>query len=230
MESGSHSRRCRSPPSIAPCAPCSRRRTRPRGQPRQPRRRQPRSPRPSAAQSAALMRVNHAGEIAAQALYHGQAAGGALSRPRARCCWRRRARGIRSPGLVRDAPEELGARPSLLNPLWYAGSFAIGAAGGAAGRSRQPGLRGRDRAPGRRPSRRAPGRLPASDARSRAIVEPMRADEIAHGAARARGGAARAARAGPRADATRRACHDRHRLLDLTCHCPTPSLAAGAYV
>jgi ubiquinone biosynthesis monooxygenase Coq7 len=79
---------------------------------------------------AGLMRVNHAGEIAAQALYHGQAllAHGEKTRE----------------FLLRAAAEEgdhlawceqrlgeLGARPSLLNPLWYAGSFAIGAAAAA---------------------------------------------------------------------------------------------------
>ena len=70
--------------------------------------------------AAALMRVNHAGEIAAQALYHGQAL---FARPPAlrEHMLEARPRGNRSPRLVRATRRELGSRTSLLNPLWYAG-------------------------------------------------------------------------------------------------------------
>src|ERR1700733_14383691 len=77
--------------------------------------------------SAALMRVNHAGELAAQALYHGQAL--VARSPATRALLEKAARGesdhLAWCGLRLT---ERAARPSLLNPLWYAGSFAIGAA------------------------------------------------------------------------------------------------------
>jgi ubiquinone biosynthesis monooxygenase Coq7 len=131
--------------------------------------------------SAALMRVNHAGEVAAQALYHGQAfaaRGGATH-----------------DFLVKAAREEtdhlawcetrlaeLGSRPSLLNPLWYVGSFTIGVLAAALGDRASLGFVSET-------ERQVEGhlsshleRLPASDTRSRAIVEAMRTDEVAHGA------------------------------------------------
>ena len=81
---------------------------------------------PSGANAAALMRVNHAGEVAAQALYHGQALAARSAGDPGIAAQGCRGRG-RSPRLVRERLRELGSRPSLLNPLWYAGSFAIGA-------------------------------------------------------------------------------------------------------
>ena len=102
---------------------------------------------------AALMRVNHAGELAAQALYHGQALV-ARSAGHAPAAAGSRAH-AESDHLAwcETRLQELGARPSLLNPLWYAGSFAIGALAALAGRSREPRVRRRDRAPGRGASR-----------------------------------------------------------------------------
>jgi 3-demethoxyubiquinol 3-hydroxylase len=131
--------------------------------------------------SAALMRVNHAGEVAAQALYHGQALG------------------ARSPAtrelLLRAAQEEsdhlawcearlaeLGSRTSLLNPFWYAGSFALGALAAAFGDKASLGFV-------RETERQVEGhldehlsRLPKDDARSRAILRAMRDDEARHAA------------------------------------------------
>src|SRR5256886_11438620 len=77
--------------------------------------------------SAALMRVNHAGELAAQALYHGQAflARSAATRDTLMAAARSESDHL---AWCETRLKELGARPSLLNPLWYAGSFAIGAA------------------------------------------------------------------------------------------------------
>ena len=73
------------------------------------------------------MRVNHAGELAAQALYHGQALVARSPATRDMLLAAARAESpIIWPG-ARRACTELGSRPSLLNPLWYAGSFAIGA-------------------------------------------------------------------------------------------------------
>ena len=140
--------------------------------------------------AAGLMRVNHAGEIAAQGLYRGQAA---LSRsaPTRDFMRARRQRGGRSSGLVRVAPARTRTRsPSRLNPLWYLGSFAIGAAAAALGDELSLGFVTET-------ERQVEGhlashldRLPADDRRSRQIVEQMKSDEAAHGqAARARGAA-----------------------------------------
>src|SRR5207248_4304533 len=76
---------------------------------------------------AALMRVNHAGELAAQALYHGQAFAARSAATREMLL---AAASSESDHLAwcETRLRELAARPSLLNPLWYAGSFAIGAA------------------------------------------------------------------------------------------------------
>ena len=129
--------------------------------------------------SAALMRVNHVGEVCAQALYQGQAITARDASARA--------------GLERAAREEedhlawsaarireLGGRPSLLNPLWYAGSLAMGVAAGALGdrwnlaflaeteRQVEAHLAGHLEA------------LPTSDARTRAVVDAMRSDEAKH--------------------------------------------------
>ncbi|HTW38222.1 MAG TPA: 2-polyprenyl-3-methyl-6-methoxy-1,4-benzoquinone monooxygenase [Steroidobacteraceae bacterium] len=141
-------------------------------------------------QAAALMRVNHAGEVAAQALYHGQALG---------------ARGVQTRALLLKAAheesdhlawcearlKELGSRTSLLNPLWYAGSFMIGAVAGAFGDAASLGFV-------RETERQVEGhlkdhlrRLPAADARSRAILEAMRTDEARHGASARSAGAIR---------------------------------------
>ena len=78
------------------------------------------------------MRVNHAGEVAAQALYQGQAV--TARDPQVRSVLLRSGpRRDRPSRLVRERIHELGGRTSLLNPLWYAGSFAIGALAGLAG-------------------------------------------------------------------------------------------------
>jgi 3-demethoxyubiquinol 3-hydroxylase len=139
--------------------------------------------------AAALMRVNHAGEIAAQALYHGQAMA---------------ARSDTTRRMLLDAAreetdhlawcegrlEELDSRPSLLNPLWYAGSFFIGALAALAGDRASLGFVVETERQVEGHLDEHLGRLPAADLRSRAIVQQMRADEAAHGAnAQAAGGA-----------------------------------------
>jgi ubiquinone biosynthesis monooxygenase Coq7 len=139
--------------------------------------------------AAGLMRVNHAGEIAAQGLYHGQALTARSAETRAAL---RRAADDEGDHLAwcRDRLDELGSRPSLLNPLWYAGSVAIGALAGLAGDRASLGFMAET-------ERQVEGhledhleRLPAGDERSRAIVLQMQEDEIGHGrAAVAAGGA-----------------------------------------
>jgi 3-demethoxyubiquinol 3-hydroxylase len=139
--------------------------------------------------SAALMRINHAGELAAQALYHGQAA---WARSEATRELLLAAAHCESDHLAwcETRLKELGARPSLLNPLWYAGSFVIGATAALLGDRVSLGFVAET-------ERQVEGhldqhlhRLPPSDGRSRAILEAMRAEEIEHGQTAQAAGAA----------------------------------------
>ena len=139
--------------------------------------------------AAALMRVNHVGEICAQALYQGQAL--TARNPAAREALEQAAL-EEEDHLVWSAERirELGGRPSLLNPAWYAGAFAIGAVAGALGdrwnlaflaeteRQVEEHLGGHLEA------------LPQEDRRTRAVVEAMRADEARHRASALELGAA----------------------------------------
>lgn len=130
--------------------------------------------------AAALMRVNHSGEVAAQALYQGQAA--VASTPATRAALTEAAR-EETDHLAWCATRihELGGRTSLLNPLWYAGSFAIGALAGLAGDRTSLGFVAETE---RQVVEHLEGhlhRLPQTDARTRAIVQQMSADEERHG-------------------------------------------------
>jgi len=140
--------------------------------------------------SAALMRVNHAGELAAQALYHGQALVARSQATREMLLAAARSESDHLAWCERRLTE-LASRPSLLNPLWYAGSFLIGAGAALLGDRASLGFVAET-------ERQVEGhldehldRLPASDTRSRAILEVMRAEEIAHGAAAAAAGGVR---------------------------------------
>jgi 3-demethoxyubiquinol 3-hydroxylase len=140
--------------------------------------------------AAALMRVNHAGEVAAQALYHGQALG--ARSPQTRALLLQAAREESDHLAWCEARlDELGSRTSLLNPLWYAGSFAIGAVAAAFGDQASLGFVGET-------ERQVEGhldehlvRLPADDARSRAILKAIRDDEVRHAASARSAGAIR---------------------------------------
>jgi 3-demethoxyubiquinol 3-hydroxylase len=131
--------------------------------------------------SAALMRVNHSGELAAQALYHGQAL---MARSDATRRMLMAAAGSESDHLAwcEERLRELAARPSLLNPLWYAGSFAIGALTALLGDGASLGFVAETERQVEGHLDEHLGRLPPGDTRSRAILETMRAEEIAHGA------------------------------------------------
>jgi ubiquinone biosynthesis monooxygenase Coq7 len=126
------------------------------------------------------MRVNHSGELCAQALYRGQAMV---------------ARSAQVRGVLEHAAEEerdhlawcqqriedLGGRPSVLNPAWYAASFCLGVASGVAGDKWSMGFLVETE---RQVERHLEGhleRLPANDDRSRAILTSMLSDEIKHG-------------------------------------------------
>jgi 3-demethoxyubiquinol 3-hydroxylase len=139
--------------------------------------------------SAALMRVNHAGELAAQALYHGQAL---VARSEATRQLLLAAARAESDHLAwcETRLRELGAQPSRLNPLWYAGSLALGAAAALMGDRRSLGFVVETERQVEGHLNEHLGRLPASDTRSRAILQTMREEEIAHGATAAAAGGA----------------------------------------
>lgn len=138
--------------------------------------------------AAGLMRVNHTGEVCAQALYAAQAL--VARDPNVKQEFARAAREEEEHlAWTQQRLDELSGRASLLNPLWYGASFAVGIAAGAAGdrgnlgfvleteRQVEEHLTGHMR------------RLPAADAKSRAIVEQMRDDEARHGEAARSAGA-----------------------------------------
>jgi len=140
-------------------------------------------------ESAALMRVNHAGEIAAQALYRGQAA---VSRdPELRSALLSAADDEhRHLVWCEQRVAQLGSHTSRLAPVWYAGAFAMGGLAGLAGDRISLGFLAETE---RQVARHLAGhleRLPQQDRPSRAIVERMQSEEIAHGEdAMSRGGA-----------------------------------------
>jgi ubiquinone biosynthesis monooxygenase Coq7 len=131
--------------------------------------------------SARLMRVNHSGEVAAQALYHGQAltAGDAAV---AAAMYRAAAEETDHLAWCESRLRELGGRTSLLNPLWYAGSFGIGALAGVLGRGANLGFVAETERQVEAHLRGHLERLGAADGRSRAILEQMTHDEMQHGA------------------------------------------------
>jgi len=125
------------------------------------------------------MRVNHVGEICAQALYDAQAL--ATRRPELRALFERAA-GEESDHLAwtRLRIVQLGGRTSLLNPLWYGGAFAIGLLAARASDRVSLGFMAETE---RQVERHLDGhleRLPSDDHLSRAIVEQMKDDEVRH--------------------------------------------------
>jgi 3-demethoxyubiquinol 3-hydroxylase len=142
------------------------------------------------AESAALMRVNHVGEVCAQALYEAQALGtrdpalreaflAAAAEERDHLAW------------TEQRIVELEGRTSLLNPLWFAGSFAIGLVASRLGDAISLGFMAETERQVEQHLQSHLDRLPDPDLASREIVRKMQADEAAHGAAaRQLGGAA----------------------------------------
>jgi ubiquinone biosynthesis monooxygenase Coq7 len=131
--------------------------------------------------STRLMRVNHSGEVAAQALYRAQAL---TAGDDAVAAAMRRAAAEETDHLAwcESRLRELGGRTSLLNPLWYAGSFAIGALAGVLGRGANLGFVAETERQVEAHLRGHLQRLGEADKRSRAILEQMTHDEIQHGA------------------------------------------------
>lgn len=137
--------------------------------------------------SAALMRVNHAGELAAQALYHGQAIVtdetgtrrhllAAADEERDHLAW------------CAERIEELDGRPSLLAPLWFGGSVAIGALAAGRGDAASLGFVTETERQVEAHLADHVDRLPSADSRSRVILEQMARDEQRHGAEAAAAG------------------------------------------
>jgi ubiquinone biosynthesis monooxygenase Coq7 len=139
--------------------------------------------------AAALMRVNHAGEIAAQALYHGQAL--TARNPTLRRHMLAAARDETDHlAWCERRVRELDSRTSMLAPLWYAGSFAIGALAGLSGDRTSLGFVDETEKQVCAHLDSHLDTLPAEDERSRRIVAQMKADEDRHAAdARAHGAA-----------------------------------------
>lgn len=132
--------------------------------------------------SAGLMRVNHVGEVCAQALYNSQARFARTAEMRAQFA---RAGREEEDHLAWTAQrlEELGSHLSLLNPVWYAGAYALGTAAALMGDKRSLGFVVETERQVEAHLASHLAELPPQDQKSRAIVEQMRQDEIEHGAA-----------------------------------------------
>jgi len=129
---------------------------------------------------ARLMRINHTGEVCAQALYQGQAL--TARDPATRESMERSAAEENDHlDWCEQRVEELGGRLSLLNPLWYAGSFAIGAAAGAIGDKWSLGFVAETEKQVENHLQDHLDQVPENDQRTRAILEQMKEDEIEHG-------------------------------------------------
>jgi 3-demethoxyubiquinol 3-hydroxylase len=129
--------------------------------------------------SISLMRVNHAGEVAAQALYEGQAL---FSRDPVLREKLKHAANEEIDHLVwtRERVRELGGRTSALDPLWYAGAFAIGATAAAIGDKASLAFLEATEVQVEAHLDSHLSALPANDSKSRVIVEQMKADEASH--------------------------------------------------
>ena len=129
--------------------------------------------------AAGLMRINHVGEVCAQALYVGQAAVARDPTTRA-ALLAAAAEETDHLAWCAERLDELDARPSLLNPVWYAGSYAIGLLAGLRGDGWNLGFVVETERQVEAHLHEHLERLPAADLRSRAILETMKADEARH--------------------------------------------------
>ena len=132
--------------------------------------------------SAGLMRVNHVGEVCAQALYNSQSRFAKTEEMRQQFAEAGREEEDHLAWTAQRLAE-LGSRPSLLNPLWYAGAYALGTVAAQLGDARSLGFVVETERQVEAHLNSHLDLLPAQDAKSRAIVDQMRIDEIAHGAA-----------------------------------------------
>ena len=127
----------------------------------------------------ALMRVNHVGEVCAQALYQAQAL--TARTPELRQQMEKAAREETDHlAWTQQRLDELGDRPSLLNPLWYAGAFGIGVLAGRLGDATSLGFVVETERQVEQHLASHLDRLPVADGRSRALVVAMKEDEARH--------------------------------------------------
>lgn len=138
--------------------------------------------------AAALMRVNHCGEVCAQALYQGQALTShdpAVKKVMEEAAWEE----TEHLNWTARRIAELGGRKSLLNPLWYGGSLAIGIAAGKLGDAWNLGFLAETERQVEAHLDSHLAILPESDRRSRAVLDQMKADEVRHAETAVRMGA-----------------------------------------
>ncbi|MGZ5202922.1 MAG: 2-polyprenyl-3-methyl-6-methoxy-1,4-benzoquinone monooxygenase [Telluria sp.] len=132
--------------------------------------------------SAGLMRVNHVGEVCAQALYDSQAR--FAQTPEVRQQFKQAAREEEDHlAWTAERLGELGSQPSLLNPFWYVGAYALGTIAAKVGDAHSLGYVVETERQVEAHLNSHLDSLPPQDAKSRAIVDQMRIDEIQHGAA-----------------------------------------------
>ena len=130
-------------------------------------------------QVAALMRINHTGEVCAQALYQGQALTAKL--PKVRKSMERAAQEENDHlDWCESRIHDLHSHTSYLNPLWYAGSFALGAAAGVVGDKWSLGFVAETERQVVKHLDSHLAQLPEQDDKSRAILEQMKSDELHH--------------------------------------------------
>lgn len=138
---------------------------------------------------AGLMRVNHSGEVSAQALYQGQS----LTSKNIEVKEKLRQAALEENDHLdwtKNRVNELGSHTSLLNPLWYGGSFAIGAFAGAIGDKWNLGFLAETEHQVVKHLESHLNQLPGGDLRSRAILEQMKTDELKHATTAVENGAA----------------------------------------
>jgi ubiquinone biosynthesis monooxygenase Coq7 len=129
--------------------------------------------------AAGLMRVNHVGEVCAQALYRGQAAMTRQAETRA-LLEHAAAEEVDHLAWLNERMNELGGRPSLLNPLWYGGAFALGLLAGRVGDAVSLGFMAETERQVEAHLDTHLDKLPVNDLRSRRIVAQMCEDERSH--------------------------------------------------
>ncbi len=129
--------------------------------------------------AAALMRINHCGEICAQALYQGQSLTSRDQETR-RALKYAAMEETEHLNWTERRLQELGSRKSLLNPLWYAGSLVMGISAGRCGDKWNLGFLAETERQVEKHLESHLGLLPRQDFRSREIVKQMKADEIGH--------------------------------------------------
>lgn len=138
---------------------------------------------------AGLMRVNHAGEVCAQALYQGQALTAQLAQVKAQMD-EAAAEEVDHLAWCEKRLAELGSQPSLLNPIWYVGSFMLGAIAGRTGDRLSLGFVAETEHQVSAHLEKHLQKLPMQDKKSKAILEQMQEDEAYHAKTAINAGAA----------------------------------------